>query len=85
MQRSAGTIIGSLWGWAAYEAGGGNEIVMAAMLMIGMIPNFYLQLGFGLKYQKVGMICTISSSVVALSTHLQTVPGTLRRPGDMGF
>lgn len=75
IQRTMGTIAGSLWGWAAYEAHGGNEFVMAAMLMVVTVPNYYLQLGFGLKYQKVGMICTISSCVVALSTHLQAVPG----------
>lgn len=80
IQRSLGTIVGSLWGWASYEARGGNEFVIAAMLMIVTIPNYYLQLGFGLKYQKVGMICTISSCVVALSTHLQTVTGRLTYP-----
>lgn len=71
--RTVGTIVGSSWGYAAYEARNGNEFVIAVMLMLGCIPNYYVQLGTG--YQKAGMVCTISMCVVALSTHLQTVPG----------
>lgn len=73
--RAVGTIVGSAWGFAAYRAGQGNEYVIAVMLIIMSIPNFYVQLGT--KYQKAGMVCTISMCVVALSTHLQTVPGML--------
>lgn len=71
--RTAGTVAGSVWGYAAYKAYGGNEIVIAVMLMVGMVPSYYVQLGT--KYTKAGMICTISMCVVAVSTHLQTVPG----------
>ncbi|KAI5797680.1 hypothetical protein EDC01DRAFT_33918 [Geopyxis carbonaria] len=72
--RTIGTIVGSLWGYGAFEARGGNEFVIAVMLMLGSIPSYYIQLGT--KYQKAGMVCTISMCVVALSTHLQTVEGT---------
>ncbi len=72
--RTIGTVIGSVWGFVAYEARGGNEFVIAVMIMLGTIPSFYVQLGT--KYQKAGMISTISMCVVALSTHLQTVPGS---------
>ncbi|KAI5821204.1 hypothetical protein BZA77DRAFT_238452 [Pyronema omphalodes] len=72
--RTAGTVVGSAWGYAAYQSRNGNEFTIAAMLLVGTIPNYYVQLGT--KYQKAGMVCTISMCVVALSTHLQTVPGT---------
>ncbi|CAZ83125.1 unnamed protein product [Tuber melanosporum] len=72
--RAVGTLIGSVWGYAAYEARNGNEYVIAAMILVGMIPSYYVQLGT--RYMKAGMICTISMCVVALSTHLQTVPGS---------
>ncbi|PWW74558.1 hypothetical protein C7212DRAFT_346066 [Tuber magnatum] len=58
--RAVGTLIGSVWGYAAYEARNGND--------------YYVQLGT--RYMKAGMICTISMCVVAVSTHLQTVPGS---------
>ncbi|KAL7276539.1 hypothetical protein RUND412_000462 [Rhizina undulata] len=72
--RAVGTIIGSTWGFAAYQAGHGNGIVIAVMIMLGAIPSYYVQLGT--KYMKAGMVCTISMSVVAVSTHLRTVPGS---------
>ncbi|KAL9599407.1 MAG: hypothetical protein Q9219_003844 [cf. Caloplaca sp. 3 TL-2023] len=72
--RGIGTTLGCLWGWAALEARGGNRIVVAAMVFVGLIPCTYVQLGT--KYPKAGMVCIISISVVALSTELQTVPGS---------
>lgn len=78
--RSVGTILGSVWGYAAYEAGKGNEYVIAVMIMLGIIPAFYVQLGT--PYTKAGMVATISMCVVSISTHLQTVPG---RPPNMFF
>lgn len=72
--RAVGTVIGSTWGFAAYKARGGNAVVIAVMIMIGSIPSYYVQLGT--KYMKAGMVCTISMCVVAVSTHLQTVPGS---------
>lgn len=72
--RAVGTILGSAWGLAAYEARDGNKFVIAVMLCIGTIPSFYFQLGT--PYIKAGMVGTISMSVVAVSTILKTVPGT---------
>lgn len=72
--RTVGTVIGSLWGYAAFTARNGNEYVIAVMIMLGTIPSFYVQLGT--QYTKAGMVCTISMCVVSLSTHLVTIPGT---------
>ncbi|MCJ1380942.1 hypothetical protein MMC17_004051 [Xylographa soralifera] len=72
--RAIGTTLGSLWGWAAYEARYGNPVVCVAMLFIGLIPAVYVQLGS--KYPKVGQVSIVSLAVVALSTELQTVPGS---------
>ncbi|MCJ1388853.1 hypothetical protein MMC18_001703 [Xylographa bjoerkii] len=72
--RAIGTTLGSLWGWAAYEARYRNPVVCVAMLFIGLIPAVYVQLGS--KYPKVGQVSIVSLAVVALSTELQTVPGS---------
>ncbi|KAL8815135.1 MAG: hypothetical protein Q9223_005703 [Gallowayella weberi] len=72
--RGIGTTVGCLWGWAALEARNGNRIVVAAMVCLGLIPSTYVQLGT--KYPKAGMVCIVSICVVALSTELQTVPGS---------
>ncbi len=71
--RGIGTSLGCVWGWAAYEVRGGNEIVCAAMICIGIIPAAYVQLGS--KYPKAGIVAIVSMCVVALSTELKTVPG----------
>lgn len=71
--RAVGTTLGCIWGWAAYEAGNGNEIVAAAMICIGVFPAAYVQLGS--KYPKAGIVAIVSMSVVALATELKTVPG----------
>jgi hypothetical protein len=70
--RTVGTVVGSTIGYAAYESRHGNEFTMAVIIMVAIIPCYYVQLGT--RYQKAGMVCTISMCVVALSTHLQTVP-----------
>lgn len=71
--RAIGTTLGCLWGWAAWETRGGNQIVCAAMICIGLIPATYVQLGT--KYPKAGMVGIVSMCVVALTTELETVPG----------
>ena len=71
--RGVGTTLGSLWGWAAFEAGRGDPYVCTAMLFIGLIPAVYVQLGS--KYPKAGMVGIISMTIVALSSELHTVPG----------
>ncbi|KAI4284627.1 MAG: hypothetical protein L6R38_001257 [Xanthoria sp. 2 TBL-2021] len=72
--RGVGTTLGCLWGWAALEARGGDRVVIAAMVCVGLIPSTYVQLGS--KYPKAGMVCIVSICVLALSTELQTVPGS---------
>ncbi|CAD6571428.1 MAG: hypothetical protein ASARMPRED_004506 [Alectoria sarmentosa] len=72
--RGVGTTIGCIWGWAVVEARGGNQIVCAAMIFVALFPCAYVQLGT--KYPKAGMVCVVSICVVALSTELDTVPGT---------
>ncbi|KAI9808428.1 MAG: hypothetical protein M1827_007247 [Pycnora praestabilis] len=74
MLRAFGTTVGCIWGWAAYEARDGNQIVCAAMIFIGIIPSSYIQLGT--KYPKAGIVLIVSMCVVALATELKTVPGT---------
>ncbi len=72
--RAVGTTLGCLWGWAAYEARGGDRIVCVVILVIGIIPSTYVQLGT--KYIKAGMVAIVSMCVVALATEDQTVIGT---------
>ena len=72
--RGIGTTLGCLWGYAAVTARGGNPIVCAAMICIGLVPCVYVQLGS--KYPKAGMVAIISMCVVSLASELQTVPGT---------
>ncbi|KAF6224387.1 hypothetical protein HO133_010964 [Letharia lupina] len=72
--RGVGTTIGCIWGWAAVEARGGNPVVCAALIFVALFPCAYVQLGT--KYPKAGMVCIVSICVVALSSELNTVPGT---------
>ncbi|KFY22110.1 hypothetical protein V491_02883 [Pseudogymnoascus sp. VKM F-3775] len=64
--RIVGTTIGCCWGLAAFEAARGNRVVMVVMLVIGVVPSAYVQLGT--TYIKAGMVCIISMSIVALAT-----------------
>jgi uncharacterized membrane protein YgaE (UPF0421/DUF939 family) len=72
--RAVGTTLGCLWGWAAYEARGGDRVVCVVILVIGIIPSTYVQLGT--KYVKAGMVAIVSMCVVALATEDQTVAGS---------
>ena len=72
--RLFGTMIGCSWGWTAYEARSGNPYVIVVMLVIGIIPSTYIQLGS--QYVKAGMVSIISMCIVALATADQTVPGS---------
>ncbi|KAG9229175.1 hypothetical protein BJ875DRAFT_387903 [Amylocarpus encephaloides] len=71
--RAVGTTFGCVWGYVAYEVDNGNRIVCVVILIIGIIPSTYLQLGS--KYIKAGMVSIISMCVVSLATISQTVPG----------
>ena len=77
--RGIGTTLGCLWGWAAWEIYGGNRIVCAVIICIGLIPATYVQLGT--KYPKAGMVSIVSICVVALATELETVPGNIPKFG----
>lgn len=72
--RAVGTTIGCLWGYAAYEIASGGRIVCVVILVIGVIPSVYVQLGS--KYVKAGIVSIVSMCVVALGTLDPSVPGT---------
>ncbi|KAK0101939.1 hypothetical protein ONS95_001251 [Cadophora gregata] len=74
MVRAVGTTVGCIWGYAAYEARNGDPVVCVVILVIGIIPSTYVQLGS--KYVKAGMVSIISMCVVALATVDGSVPGT---------
>ncbi|PQE14120.1 hypothetical protein CJF31_00006646 [Rutstroemia sp. NJR-2017a BVV2] len=74
MIRGVGTTLGCIWGYAAYEAHHGNRVVAVIMIVIGIIPSTYVQLGS--KYVKAGIVSIISMCVVVLATADHTVPGS---------
>ncbi|RDW91892.1 hypothetical protein BP5796_01286 [Coleophoma crateriformis] len=74
MLRAVGTTIGCIWGYAAYQAGNGNRVICVVILVIGIVPSAYIQLGS--KYIKAGMVSIVSMCIVALATVDHTVPGT---------
>ncbi|KAF3284357.1 hypothetical protein TWF970_011573 [Orbilia oligospora] len=74
--RTVGTIIGSLWGYAAWSAGRGNPYVVAVMLYFGFLVAFYIQLNT--RYVKAGMVLIISMVVVSVGTSIDYIPGTVR-------
>jgi hypothetical protein len=63
--RVVGVIFGCLVGYLSIEIGGGNKFVMVVVLLIGIWPSVYLQLGS--KYVKTGMVSLTSMTAVALS------------------
>ena len=74
MLRAVGTTVGCIWGYAAYEARNGNTVVCVVILVIGIIPSTYIQLGT--SYVKAGMVSIISMCIVALATEDHTVAGS---------
>ncbi|KAG0649392.1 hypothetical protein D0Z07_4427 [Hyphodiscus hymeniophilus] len=72
--RAVGTTIGCVWGYVAYQAGHGNRVVCVVILILGIIPSTYIQLGS--KYVKAGMVSIVSMCIVALATVDHTVPGS---------
>ncbi|KAK6503651.1 hypothetical protein TWF481_008656 [Arthrobotrys musiformis] len=74
--RTVGTILGSLWGYAAWSAGKGNPYVIAVMLYFGFLVAFYIQLNT--RYVKAGMVLAISMVVVSVGTVIDYIPGTVR-------
>ncbi|KAH7149945.1 hypothetical protein B0J13DRAFT_673709 [Dactylonectria estremocensis] len=63
--RLSGVIVGCVWGYLSYEIGRGNRIAMVSILVVGIFPSFYIQLGT--KYVKAGMVSTFTMVVVGLA------------------
>ncbi|KAI6785147.1 putative membrane protein-like protein [Emericellopsis cladophorae] len=61
--RLTGVIFGCILGFVSYEIGDGNRVAMVAVLMLGIVFSFYVQVGT--KYVKAGMVATTSMCVVA--------------------
>ena len=64
--RAFGVIFGCVWGYASFEIGRGNLVALVVILVIGIIPSAYVQLGT--PYVKAGMISIVSMCIVALCT-----------------
>ncbi|KAF4979098.1 hypothetical protein FZEAL_4634 [Fusarium zealandicum] len=63
--RLIGVIFGCLVGYLSYEIGRGSRVAMVFILILGIVPSFYIQLGT--KYVKAGMVSTVTMVVVALA------------------
>ncbi|KAF5019611.1 hypothetical protein F66182_8377 [Fusarium sp. NRRL 66182] len=63
--RLFGVLFGCVVGFLSYEIGRGSRVAMVFILVLGIVPSFYIQLGT--KYVKAGMISTTSMVVVALA------------------
>jgi hypothetical protein len=70
--RAFGVIFGCLWGYAAYEIGRGNLVALVIILVLGIIPSAYVQLGT--PYVKAGMISIVSMCIVALCMKSRSRP-----------
>ena len=65
VQRLGGVLFGCVIGLASYAIGNGNRVCMIFILIVGIVPSFYVQLNKK-KYVKAAMISTVSMVVVAL-------------------
>ncbi|KAH6710434.1 hypothetical protein VD0002_g2229 [Verticillium dahliae] len=64
--RLVGVTFGCVMGYAACVAGGGHRAPLVVILVIGVVPSVYIQLGT--KYVKTGMVAISSMTAVALTT-----------------
>jgi len=62
--RAFGVVFGCIWGYASFEIGRGNLVALVVILVVGIIPSAYVQLGT--PYVKAGMISIVSMCIVAL-------------------
>jgi hypothetical protein len=69
--RLFGVLFGCLIGLLSYLIGSGSRVAMVFILIIGIIPSFYIQLGT--RYVKAGMVAVVSMVVVALGEY-EAVP-----------
>ncbi|KAI8689925.1 hypothetical protein LRP88_13772 [Fusarium phalaenopsidis] len=63
--RLIGVIFGCVLGYLSYVIGRGSRVAMVFILVVGIVPSFYIQLGT--KYVKAGMVATVTMVVVALA------------------
>ncbi|KAM5360540.1 hypothetical protein ACJZ2D_013669 [Fusarium nematophilum] len=63
--RLVGVVFGCVLGYLSYEIGRGSRVAMVFILVLGIVPSFYIQLGT--KYVKAGMVSTVTMVVVALA------------------
>ncbi|KAF4446434.1 hypothetical protein F53441_9918 [Fusarium austroafricanum] len=70
--RLSGVVFGSVVGYLSLEIGRGSRIGMIVILVVGIVPSFYVQLGT--RYVKAGMISTVTMVVVALAATNGTDP-----------
>lgn len=70
MIRLVGVIFGCAMGLLSYQVGNGNRIAMVVVLVFGIVPSVYIQVGT--KYVKAGMISTTTMCVVALAAMNQS-------------
>ncbi|KAM0488312.1 hypothetical protein ACHAP7_001304 [Fusarium lateritium] len=63
--RLIGVLIGCTIGFLSHLIGSGSKVAMVFILIIGIVPSFYVQLGT--RYVKAGMVAIVSMVVVALS------------------
>lgn len=76
--RAFGVIFGCVWGYVAYEVSFGHRPALVVLMMIGIVPSAYVQLGT--PYVKAGMISIVSMTVVALGeSSSRFLASTLRR------
>ncbi|KAM0328188.1 hypothetical protein ACHAQA_005595 [Verticillium albo-atrum] len=64
--RLIGVIFGCVVGYVACVAGNGHHALLVLILVIGIVPSVYVQLGT--KYVKTGMVAISSMTAVALTT-----------------
>jgi hypothetical protein len=65
--RLAGVVFGCTIGYLSYLVGSGSRVAMVFILITGIIPSFYIQLGT--RYVKAGMVATVSMVVVAIGEY----------------
>lgn len=64
--RLIGVVFGCVLGYLSYEISRGHRAGMVVILVLGVAPSFYIQLGT--KYVKAGMVSTTTMVVVALGS-----------------
>ncbi|KAF5666196.1 histidine kinase [Fusarium heterosporum] len=63
--RLIGVVLGCSIGLLSLIIGNGSKVAMVFILLLGIVPSFYVQLGT--KFVKAGMVATVSMVVVALA------------------